>query len=445
METHEQQFFGRERIVREVVHGVLAPQPVSFSLVGSKLIGKTRLLGHLASPHGPLLDDAETQGRAVVAQIDCDRHEARQDIVAFIAARLAQQMRAAEDPELNWDHIEQEPDPSRRIWQIGRQLVQAGRRPVLLLDNCDTLFREQSLSPDAVDELRPLSQQMPLVVATEQPLHDLDQEFVAAPLVNAMTQVFIGLMEPDAADLWARSYCRDYPALTPVCADLLEMTGYHPFLLDRLGYILSDAQNMLTRRQQLGPEHLPLIRMRLAEHGRLLFVTLWRRLQSPPRRVDIRVVMLLLERLLSGPLPLDEVASEQSPTLNWLINQAIVVYGSRGYRLSCPLFGELLETRVGAGTAAQARSRVVDRGDSPFLNSLTKTEGALLRYFQTHSNTVVSPEQLLADVWNRPNASPRRVQEAIRRLRLRLDEAIPPVGVIENERGRGYRFIPAQT
>jgi DNA-binding response OmpR family regulator len=35
------------------------------------------------------------------------------------------------------------------------------------------------------------------------------------------------------------------------------------------------------------------------------------------------------------------------------------------------------------------------------------------------------------------------VQEAIRRLRLQLEEASPPVGTIENERGQGYRFVPA--
>jgi len=35
------------------------------------------------------------------------------------------------------------------------------------------------------------------------------------------------------------------------------------------------------------------------------------------------------------------------------------------------------------------------------------------------------------------------VQEAIRRLRLQLEQASQPVGVIENERGKGYRFVPA--
>ncbi len=83
--------------------------------------------------------------------------------------------------------------------------------------------------------------------------------------------------------------------------------------------------------------------------------------------------------------------------------------------------------------------------DAPIYEQLTKIEGDLLRYFQVHPNEVISTDALLAEVWRRPDASPRRVQEAIRRLRLELEEAKLPVGSIENERGQGYRFIPAES
>jgi DNA-binding response OmpR family regulator len=77
------------------------------------------------------------------------------------------------------------------------------------------------------------------------------------------------------------------------------------------------------------------------------------------------------------------------------------------------------------------------------LDQFSKIEAALLRYFKAHANQVVSTEQLLAEVWKRPDASNRRVQEAIRRLRLQLEEMAIPIGAIENDRGRGYRFVPA--
>ena len=44
METTRKPFYGRDRVIFEIVQGVLAPQPQSFSVVGPKFIGKTHLL-----------------------------------------------------------------------------------------------------------------------------------------------------------------------------------------------------------------------------------------------------------------------------------------------------------------------------------------------------------------------------------------------------------------
>ena len=55
--ANEERFNGRARIVRDIVMGVLAEAPASFSLVGSKMVGKSRLLHFLASDEGPLLGD----------------------------------------------------------------------------------------------------------------------------------------------------------------------------------------------------------------------------------------------------------------------------------------------------------------------------------------------------------------------------------------------------
>jgi hypothetical protein len=452
MDRQQNQFYGRERLIREIVSGALAPQPASYSLVGSKLAGKSSLLEYLASPDGPLLGDDSADlrpyafqdaGRIVVTQIDCAWQEAQQDLLVFLCDRLIRQLRTVERIDLDWAAVEGQSSASRRIWQISRQLNQMGYRLILLMDNFDAVFQNQLLTPDAIDELRPLTLETALVVATEHPLHDLDRELAASPLFNVMTQLFVGLIETEAALRWVHAYCAAYPNILPACDDLLELTGCHPFLLHRLGDILAEVQTMLASRQPLGAEHLPLIRLRLAEHGRLLFATLWRRLQAPPPRIEPAAVMALLGRLLAAPLPLNEVTQEQFAPLNWLINQAMVIYGAPGYQLFSSLFAEFLRVRAGDAAATGAAGNA-NRGQALFFDSLTKTESALLRYFQTHKHEVVSPEQLLADVWKRPNASPRRVQEAIRRLRLRLDEASPPVGVIENERGRGYRYVPAR-
>lgn len=451
MERVQDLFFGRERVMREIVGGVLAAtQPASFSLVGSKFVGKTRVLDYLASPQGPLLNDDladwrpypyQDGGRVVAVKIDCDWLEAQADLLGHIADRLTQQVREVERIDLDWAQVNAQPGASRRIYLIARQLNQLGYRLVLLLDNFDTVFENQLLTPDSVDELRPLTRELALVAATEQPLHDLDRELAASPLFNVMTQLFIGLLEPEAARRWLAAYRDRFPVVAALCEPLLALTGNHPFLLHRIGDILTEVQLMLGPGETLSAEHLPLVRLRLAEHGRLLFTTLWRTLQHPPRRIDQTLLTALVERLLKGDLGINQLAREQIPALNWLINQAMVMYGAKGYCLFSPLFAEFIAPRLNV-TPPTPRAAPPDEGD--IYDRLPKIEAALLRYFRSHSHQVISPEQLLADVWRRPDASPRRVQEAIRRLRLQLADTVPPIGVIENERGQGYRFIPAQ-
>lgn len=460
MDLNKDQFFGRERLLREIVGGVLAPsQPASFSLVGSKLVGKSRMLAHLASADGPLLGEQWEQwrpyryqegDRIVVVMVDCDWQDAQDDLLEAVAKRVTNQLQA-ERIKLDWSLVDQQPGASRRLWQMSHQLNQMEYRLVLLMDNFDTVFENQLLTPESVEELRPLTREMALVVATEQPLHDLDRELAASPLFNVMTQLFIGILDPDAARRWIEAYGELYPAVDAIGDALLNLTGSHPFLLLRVDDILAEVQLVLPPGQSLGPEHLPLMRLRLAEHGRLLFVTLWRNLQNPPARIDPKILRGLLERLVAHNLPFDQVAREHIPTLNWLINQAMVTCDIQGYALFSPLFTEFLANRLGSVTTPAAtpapttmrNSALPSLPDAPIYEQLTKTEGALLRYFQLHPDTVVSAEELLQEVWKRPDASPRRVQEAIRRLRLELEEASPPVGEIENERGQGYRFVPA--
>lgn len=455
MDLSKDQFFGRERLVREIVTGVLASQPASFSVVGSKLVGKSRLLAHLASPDGPLLGDAweswrpyrhQDGDRIVVVLVDCDWQDAQDDLLEALATRVAAQLQT-ERIKLDWALVDQQPGASRRLWQMSHQLNQIDYRLVLLMDNFDTVFENQLLTPESVEELRPLTREMALVVATEQPLHDLDRELAASPLFNVMTQLFIGILDPESARRWLEAYGTLYPAIDAITGELLKLTGSHPFLLLRMGDILAEVQLVLPPGHSLGPEHLPLIRLRLAEHGRLLFVTLWRNLENPPTRIDRQILTGLMKRLVDHNLAFDQVAREHIPTLNWLINQAMVICDLNGYALFSPLFTEFLANRLGAvSIPAPTPPRMVVLPlvpDAPIYEHLTKIEGALLRYFQVHPNAVISSEELLSDVWKRPDASPRRVQEAIRRLRMELEEAAPPVGSIENERGVGYRFIPA--
>jgi hypothetical protein len=456
VDSSKVQIYGREDIMRDITEGVLAGQPGSFSLVGTKLIGKSFLLRYLAAPYGPLQGEAYAGWRppryvdgdnVVAVLIDCDWAEAQIDLPSYLYEQVYRHVVQEEDLSLDEERILAQPSPTLRLWQIARQLNDMRYRLVVLMDNFDRAFERQLIHYDAVDELRPLTLEMALVVATEQPLHDLDRELAASPLFNVMTQIFIGLIDAGAANDWLDAYCAEFPALQGMRAELLNLTGTHPYLLRRIGDIIPEIRKLLTPGQELGSEHSALVRLRLAEHGRLLFSMLWRKLQQPPPRIRAEVVDGLVANLVRTPLTASELSREEQTALNWLINQAMVVYGKRGYRLFSPLFVDFLSSRMEIlpvnGQPAAAAGVLPMGDDDPIYEQLTKTEAALLRYFRAHAQDIITPQQLLNDVWNRPNATTRRVQEAIRRLRLQLEEADPPVGIIENERGRGYRFVSA--
>jgi len=399
------QLFGRERVLQDIVAGVLAPQPVSFSLVGPKLVGKSFLLKHLTEEEGPLLNPAlsgwrpsphQDPDRIIVTRIDCDWAEAQEDLLAYLHEHLLEVARAEHGIRLDEAQIEAQPSSARRIWQIARQLNRQDFRLVILMDNFDRAFEQQLIHMEAADELRPLTLDVALVVATEQPLHDLDRQLAASPLFNVMEQSFIGLLGPEGANAWLDAYCERFAALAGVRDQLLTLAGNHPYLLRRISHIVTeDLPALLAPGQTIGPEHGELIRLRLAEHGRRLFAIMWRIIQNPPSRIDPELVRALAARLVEAPLPAGQVTNGQASTLNWLMNQAMVVYGEDGYRLFSPIFTDYLarHQRQAAPLPAPA-----DGDDLPIYDGLTKIEAALLRYFRAHSGEFIPPQQLLADV-----------------------------------------------
>lgn len=455
MKSIKARFFGRKTLIEDIVQGVLAPtQPLDFSLVGPKMVGKSRLLNYLASPEGPLRGPDPHHRRperfqdghnVIVGLYNCDWPEAQTNLPEFINRRLRLQLEPDKNLGLDWNQIEQAGSPGQQIVQVARLLDQQQIRLVLLLDNFDHVLTSNQVSPDMINELRPLTNELGLVVVTEQPLHDLNRTLASSPLFNLMHQHFVGLLEPEAAKEWIGAYHQRVLWTQPVRQALLEMAGAHPFLLTRINDVLLEIQSLLSETDPIDIEHLSLIKLRLAEHGRPLFEMLWRKLNE----TQIKMVLPLAKQLISKPVALDQIPVEQTSALNWLINHAIVAYDGNVYYLFSPLFQEFLaeQLNVPAQTLPiwPVTSATVTALASNIFDKLTPKEAELLRYFQAHSNTVISVDELLAEVWNQPNASARRVQEAIRRLRNRLNQYTPRIGVIENERGAGYRFVPAQT
>ncbi len=434
----------------EIAQGVLAHDPQSFALVGARLVGKSALLRCLVADQGPLHQTSSPTDKVSVVLLDCGWQTDQDDPLAEAYARLTDKLHTPES-ELDWNQIAQQATPTRRLCQLARQFKRYERRLILLLDNFGA-WLTTAAEPEAIlQPLRLLMQDAALVVTTEQPLYDLGKHWAEGSFWDGFTHRFLGLIEPEAAAQWLAMYQEQFAGLSAILPALAELAGRHPFLLRKLGDSLVEVQQMLPSQQPIAEEQLSLVRLRLAEYGRPLFMALWHTLQNPPDHLTAEAVQTLLAQLLLAPLPAKQLYPEHFLTLNWLINQAVVAYRERNgvayYQLFSPLFAEFISSRFATNPvqppATFAPARVYEP-EAPLYEELTKMEAALLRYFLNHSQSVVSIEQLLTEVWKRPDSSVRRVQEAIRRLRLQLEQQTPPIGIIENERGRGYRFIPAK-
>jgi hypothetical protein len=451
METIRTAFLERKRTVETIVQGVLSPyQPLDYALIGAKFMGKSRVLRHLADPNGPLrgrdYEDLRPPQfkdgqRVFVMLYDCNWPDAQTPgkFMDFIVERLIRHLRRDETTTfLKWDEIEQEVKPVSKLRRIAQQIRAEGYRLVLLLDNFDTILMNNIITLEELNELRPLTHELALVVTSEQPLHDVNQKLIASPLFNVMDQLFLGLIDQEAARDWLKHYVERFHEGEELLDDLVELTGGHPYLLAHAMDILHEVSGMLPPGTTVSRQHLPLIRLRLAEHGRFVFETLAKKIDAS----SVANLKELVSLLIAGPISMTAVDPRLTPALNWMFNQAMVAYTDGGYRLFSPLFREYLASQMDIElpqTSAIAPALDMER----FLDRLTPQESALLRYFWEHKNQVIPAETLLREVWGQPNASPRRVQEGIRRLRQRLEQASPPVGRIDNERSRGYRFVPA--
>jgi hypothetical protein len=436
---------------------MVSAQPTCFVLVGARFTGKSALLRHLLHhPHG-LAPPSSSQAEAAegvrlealrMALVDCAWFTSESELLAALLAALPTHPHPPMPgtpppaPTLN-GHA----DLQALLCTI-HQAGEHGQPVALLLDNLDGLLRQLPQPVGLYTALQRLATRATLILTSEQPLYDLHNSLREATLFSGATHLFLGQIEAEAAQQWVADYQSQFPGLANMAHALVELTGRHPFLLAKLGDSLREVQQMWSGGQMLQASHLPLIHLRLSEHARPLLASLRQKLHDPPDTIPSAVLHPLLAQLQRSPLTPSQLTPDQWPVLNWLINQALITIAESpngiGYRFFSPLLSEFLryhpvEMPTAAGSVALPHPT---EQSIALYDRLTKIEANLLHYFQAHSQTLIPTEQLLTDVWKRPSSSDRRVQEAIRRLRLQLEQQHPPIGEIKNERGRGYRFVP---
>lgn len=388
---------------QRILQNLRADPPVSIALTGGPLLGKSTLLAHLAG-------ERAGQGDASVLLVDC--------------AQTPPGTQPPGAPETggrrlvfldNWDAIARLPGEDRRCWAEWIAATQPGRG---------------------------------LLLACRHPLYEAAAAVGFASPLPHIQQSFLGLIDGEEAGRVVQAALAAYPESAAVEAALVEWCGGHPFLLDRVGELLADAAALLPGGQGPGQAHLPLLRLRLAAaYGRPLFDSQWQAVRCGGEAAEA-ARLPLLRQLLLRPIRFGDLTPAQAEPMNWLLVQGLVGVDSQSYRLFSPLFQEYLALKLQVETPAAPRS-VADAGAVYALvereaHRFTPQEKSLLLYFLERPGEIVSVEELLAQVWERPDGSSRRVQEGIRRLRHRLAEFNGAVGTIDNEWGQGYRYVPLE-
>lgn len=399
VKMHNQSIFARP-LLQRIVQSLCAEQPVSVLLVGGPLLGKSALLAHLENE----LSRTAGNGPSVL-RINC----------------------AQTCP----------PPPS--------PAPESGPRQIILLDNFHSIAQWSAEDRQPWNEWQASPPpERGLLLASRLPIHELGLDR-GVPLPY-FQQSFLGLIDGEEAARVVAASLPPFPESEGLVASLVEWCGGHPFLLDRVAELLLDVAGMLPAGQTLGTIHLPLLRLRLATaYGRLLFDRQWQAVTSHDNSAD-RPIAGLLAHLLGRGLRFDELSPAQMEPMNWLLVQGLVGIDGQGYRLFSPLLADYLALKLQVDPA-DTPVRIPSQGTVHALveresHRFTPQEKNLLLYFLDRPGAIVSVDELLAEVWQRPDGSVRRVQEGIRRLRHRLSEFNGAVGTIDNEWGQGYRYVP---
>lgn len=388
---------------QRMVQNLRADPALSLSLVGGPLMGKSLFLAHVAEALA-----ADGGGRPVV-QIDCMR------------------VRAGERPPV---------------------APAAGGEWIVLLDHVDEIARwrdeDRRVWADWITQPQP---ERGLLLASRRPLYEMAADSAAGAAIPYVQQSFLGLIDADESMRVVGAATLAHPGSESLTVSVVEWCGGHPFLLDRVSELLADVVGMLPPGQTIGALHAPLLRLRLAAaYGWPLFDRQWQAVVASGAQE--KPIVAVLRLLLCRPLRFDELSPLQVAPMNWLLVQGLVGIDGHSYRIFSPLFQEYLAPKLQVdppvsttGVADQDAVHALVKRES---HRFTPQEKSLLLYFLERPGVIVSVDELLAEVWRRPDGSSRRVQEGIRRLRRRLAEFNGVMGAIDNEWGQGYRYVPVK-
>ncbi len=436
-------FYGRGAVLSAILHGISAQTPRSFSISGAMTTGKTSLARYLCHPEGALRQHpgeleafgGEPGGKQLIPlYLDCYQKNGA-EVQVELPARLRQEARLkallpGAAPVTSTLEAAKED-----LEHICLALEQGGARLVLVLDHFDHAYETFSYHDETF--LRSLATRHALVLLTEKKLSSLfsDPERFS-PLQNVLIKRPLGMLaEREAlqfiqAPLDSASHVDRGAIETPFSsresAFLLEAAGGHPYLL------------------ALACEHLYNLRQEYPNLETLLDnpeikANILAQLSGLPAVQDtLRVIWTHLDDSARQALLL--AVHNQPVTAPEEVLQELVQTGLLAYRLDeqrYRIFCELFRLFIAAQQPGEAQVRLAE-----MLPGLTPRDRQMLEYMTSRPGELVTFDELKLQVWGGEQTSKRALEAAVHRVRQALLSAGLSEALVQNERGKGYRYIP---
>jgi hypothetical protein len=426
-------FYGRENEVTSILQVITAPEPNGHAIYGIRTIGKTTLLKYLRDSHGALAHYSEFMhtayrpgggGRLLFVYLNFHNFRSGHNLFYLMLEQLREDLEedalAVHIPDVDEDASKQAVVNTLR--EVVQTLAEHRVRVVFLLDDFDTPLHHIETQDDML--LRSLNDDAALIIATEDPISELRPDIGdTSPLLGILRPEAIGLMIDRAARQLISEPAEGVEFSTEEENFLMSIAGRQPFLLIAACELYYDMRNeypdIAGMHHDINFQRQFMYRLRGLPHVEKVLNLTWNRLEE-----EERLTLHDIARASSNVMNVHARRLENMALVYWDVKQGF-------YRVFGALFSDYAN-RIYTPEFEQTP------GANQLVDSLSPVDRALLQYFLHHPNQVCTFEELLASLWDDPEATKKRALEAsVHRLRRHLGDGEQ----IKNVRGRGYKFV----
>lgn len=445
--------YGWEREIPAILQVVTAAEPTSYAIYGIRAIGKSTLLKFLKHKRGATVRYRDYVGRDYRPDMGGYRkllwvyinfHELTGDtnIFNFMYAHLYDELDAQGiTDEFTLDtptHDLDKTDAAIRLRKILKRLdAQQEIRVVFLLDDFDLPLSSGQINEVDDRQLRSVSFEASLVIATDDPISEIKQEFKEdSPLLGILRPEPIGLISFAAAyQLIREPAAHADPPVHFTDAEvelLLEVGGRQPYLLTAVCEEYFDMRSDIGDLERIYDDPNAYQQLRSTLMNRLIV--------RPHVKSILNLMWTRRNEDSEQPLLVHMAMNEQQPISGAgaaaLAAKSLAYPVADGYRIFSPLFAKFVRERAINPEAIPASP--LPPTMNGILETLTPIDRAVFEYLYARIGQTCTFEELLVNVWNDHEGTTKRAVEAsVHRLR----RAVPPQHEIKNVRGKGYKYI----